>query len=563
MGVENLAGLPIAVQTKRRRRGNLRLLGQMLGSMAVLVLIYAAAFQYLMHIEGRDYHFVSAVYWVLTVMTTLGFGDITFSSIAGQVFTVVVLLSGMLLLFVILPFTFIEFFYAPWVDARREAQAPTRLAQGTRGHLILTNFDPVVRSLIKRLDQYKYSYVVIVPGLDDALRLSERGFNVMVGELDNPHTYERALIRIASMVVATSPNDSGNANITITVRETAETVPVVAAATTPAAAEVLKEAGSEHILELPKMLGSSLARRAHAGPHRAHVTAEFDDLLIAESAISGTPLVGQRLSEARIRERTGATVLGIWQRGQFESALPETRLEATSVLVLGASRSQLDAFNGLFGGYPPAQDPVIIIGGGNVGQAAAAELGRQGIDYRVIERLPSGNPDQRVITGDATVPGVLEDAGLLKAPSVLVTTHDDDANIYLTIYCRKRRPDMVIISRATHERNIGSLHQAGADLVMSYASMGASTIFNLLRRGNIQMVAEGLVVFRLPVPASLAGRTIAASQIRQRTGCTVVALCTVAGMEIVPEPDRELTAGCEMIMIGTVDGEQEFLQRYV
>ena len=41
MNVENLAGLPIAVQTKRRRRGNLRRLGQMLVSMTVLVLIYA------------------------------------------------------------------------------------------------------------------------------------------------------------------------------------------------------------------------------------------------------------------------------------------------------------------------------------------------------------------------------------------------------------------------------------------------------------------------------------------------------------------------------------------
>ena len=51
-------------------------------------------------------------------------------------------------------------------------------------------------------------------------------------------------------------------------------------------------------------------------------------------------------------------------------------------------------------------------------------------------------------------------------------TGNDDTNIYLTIYCRKLHPDIQIISRANRERNVSTLHRAGADFVASYASMG-------------------------------------------------------------------------------------------
>ena len=77
--------------------------------------------------------------------------------------------------------------------------------------------------------------------------------------------------------------------------------------------------------------------------------------------------------------------------------------------------------------------------------------------------------------------GQLEKAGLKTAPSVIITTHDDDLNIYLTIYCRRLRPDVQIISRASFDRNINKLHRAGANLVMSFSSLVTATISNLLK----------------------------------------------------------------------------------
>jgi voltage-gated potassium channel len=211
-------------------------------------------------------------------------------------------------------------------------------------------------------------------------------------------------------------------------------------------------------------------------------------------------------------------------------------------------------------GFP---EPVIIIGGGRVGRATARALTERGQDYRIVELQPERVRDpEKYVVGDAAELRVLEQAGIRETSTVVITTHDDDTNIYLTIYCRRLRPDIQIISRARLERNVPTLHRAGADITLSYAGMGSGTIMNLLDRSNILMVAEGLDVFRVQVPTSLVGRTIAQAAIRRKLGCTVVALRTNGDMQINPDPNVPLPAGAEMIIIGTTEAEQHFLERY-
>ena len=60
-------------------------------------------------------------------MSTLGFGDIIFTSDVGRLFSIVVLLSGVVFLLVMLPFLFIRLFYAPWLEARVRTRAPREI----------------------------------------------------------------------------------------------------------------------------------------------------------------------------------------------------------------------------------------------------------------------------------------------------------------------------------------------------------------------------------------------------------------------------------------------------
>jgi Trk K+ transport system NAD-binding subunit len=200
-----------------------------------------------------------------------------------------------------------------------------------------------------------------------------------------------------------------------------------------------------------------------------------------------------------------------------------------------------------------------------VGRAAAEALATRGVEWRMVEQDPDHPPDpERTIIGDAGDPEVLRSAGLHEAPAVLVTTHDDNLNIYLTIYCRSVRPDIQIVSRCTLERNTDTLHRAGADFVLSYASMGAMSIFNLIERSQIVTIAEGLELVRLQTPESLHGKSLVRSGVREQTGCTIVAVRDESGgLLINPEADTRLTAGREMILVGSRESQSRFLEKFV
>jgi len=512
--------------------------------------------------EGKDYSWVTGFYWTLTVMSTLGFGDITFHTDLGRIFSIAVLLSGVLFLLILLPFTFIQFFYAPWMEAQTAARAPRKLSEEITGHIIMTKYGPVTSNLIRKLKPHNYSYVVLLPDLEEALKLSDLDVRVVVGELDDPETYRKVRIESAAMVVTTR-SDIVNTNVVATVRGISETVPIIATATDPASIDILELAGSNHVLRLDEMMGQFLARRTTGGDAMAHKIGQFDSLLIAEANVAGTPLIGKTLKESKLREMTGLTISGAWDRGQFKTAQPEMQITPNTVLVLAGSRQELNNYNELFCIYHTNQEPVVIIGGGKVGRATSQALEKRGIDYRVVEKLPELIPDDnRFILGSAADLEVLEKAGIMKAPTTIITTHDDDTNIYLVIYCRRLRPDIQIISRATLERNVTTLHRAGADFVLSYESMGANTIFNLLDRSDILMVTEGLDVLKVNLPSSLAGKSLAESGIRPKTGCSVVAIVSGEKTQFKLDPYQPLKADTEIILIGTREAENRFFEIY-
>ncbi|EMI19775.1 protein containing Regulator of K+ conductance [Rhodopirellula maiorica SM1] len=171
--------------------------------------------------------------------------------------------------------------------------------------------------------------------------------------------------------------------------------------------------------------------------------------------------------------------------------------------------------------------------------------------------------DSRLIMGDAADLEIMKQAGIMESPAVVITTHDDALNVYLTLYCRRLRADIQIISRATLERTVHTLHRAGADFVISEASMGANAIFNLLRRSDVLLLAEGLDVFKVKIPPSLAGKTLTETAIRQRTGCSVIAIHTDAGVQANPDPNTALPADGEIVVIGSDDSQQQFLDQYL
>ena len=337
------------ILTSRKER-NIRMLIKFLLVLITMITIYSVLFHFLMMLENQKFSWITGFYWALTVMSTLGFGDITFASDLGKLFSVVVLLSGMVLLLIMLPFTFIQFFYAPWLEAQTKARAPRELPEDMQGHVILTNYDPITMNLIHRLKQYQYEYVIVTEDIQRALELFDLDYKVVVGDLSDPETYRRLKVHKATLVVA-NINDMMNTNIAFTVREVSKEVPIVANADLDDSVDILQLAGSTHVFQFMKLLGQSLSRRVLRTSTRSNVIGNIDSLLIAEAPAMRTTLVGKTLQQSRLRETTGITVVGVWERGKFEIPTAATLMNSTTVLLMAGTSEQLKNYDEHFGGY--------------------------------------------------------------------------------------------------------------------------------------------------------------------------------------------------------------------
>jgi Trk K+ transport system NAD-binding subunit len=92
--------------------------------------------------------------------------------------------------------------------------------------------------------------------------------------------------------------------------------------------------------------------------------------------------------------------------------------------------------------------------------------------------------------------------------------------------------------------------------------MGATAIINYLRRAGVVVIAEGLHLAKTEVPEALAGKTLEQAEIAKQTGCNVVALRSNSVLTINPESATVLTRGAEVILIGTPQSEQRFMELY-
>ncbi len=553
----------LAYFLRGRARQNLKVLALYCAFLVVMTLGYASVFRYLMlHLEGREFSFIAGIYWTLTVMTTLGFGDITFHTDPGYIFAAVVTISGVLFLLIILPFGMISLFLAPWIENRLRYKPTLSLPEGTRDHIIIFGMDPVIRSLIPKLVSHQIPFVLVTPDYAEAVRLEEEGFRVVFGRPTDAQVL-RAIRADAARYIIANLTDPENVNICLTLRGFSKT-PVVTLLDEAEHQELLLLAGASQVIPLKKILGRYLATRTTTQGAMAHVLDSFGKLQIAEFPVHGTPFVNLSLAQACIRQQTGLSVIGIWERGELKAASSETILGENSLVVLAGTSQQLDALEQITG-EQACDDLIFILGHGRIGCAAAGFLDRKAVPFILVDRQENPHCKEHIVVeGDATGRNLLKNAGIDAGKGLIVTTNDDSTNIFLTLTGRRTNPHIRIVSRANREENVEQLYAAGADFVVSNASVGANILFNVIESKESIFLTEGINVFRCPLPPKLAGRTIAGSEIRLRSGCSVVAIEPVDGSEVLvsPEPETVLTQGMGLILIGSSRSEETFHQYF-
>ena len=542
-------------------REDMRSLLRYLAFLALLITTFAVLFHVVMlYAEGQEHSWFTGFYWTLVVMTTLGFGDVTFATDVGRVFSLLVLLSGVVFLLVMLPFLFIRSFYTPWLEARIRILAPREVPPAETGHVIIIEYDAIAEGLVQRLKAEGIPCFTIEPDPVKAASLKGDNVPVVAGEIDEQATYERLRADAARLVFANG-TDTANTNVTLTVREVAADIPIVATAEDGDSVDILELSGASTVLPLKKQLGEYLASRVDAGRAEAHVVGAIHDLQIAELPARDTTFTGMKVRDTHLRERTGLTVAGLWERGRLQPAYPDTLIDPGSVLVLTGTAERIAELTDLLPGRTDLTRPVLVIGAGAVGQAAVAALHRKGFIVHVIDRdeevlAQLADRAHAVFAGDANNRQLIESAGIRNASSVLLTGNDDAVNIYLAVYCRRLNPDVRIVSRIA--RNEEAIHRAGADFVLSDATIGVEAVMSLLDGHDPVLLGEGVRLFTVSVPKALGGRPLADSGIGSRTGMSVVAvrrgeefISTLTGETVLP-PDGTL------LMLGSLQQRRSF-----
>src|SRR4051812_11927247 len=113
-------------------------------------------------------------------------------------------------------------------------------------------------------------------------------------------------------------------------------------------------------------------------------------------------------------------------------------------------------------------DHHIVCGFGRVGRAVVRDLRTANAVCVVLDQ----NPDHRqfaesagahFIEGDASEEGVLREAGIGRARSIIVCADSDADNVFITLTARELRDDLSIVARAALEDTEKKLKRAGAD----------------------------------------------------------------------------------------------------
>jgi Trk K+ transport system NAD-binding subunit len=553
----------LAYFVRRQALQNLRLLLVYCTFLVTMVAGFSFLFRYLMlHLEGREFSWIASLYWTITVMTTVGFGDITFRSDPGLMFATLVTVSGVVFLLIFLPFLLISLFVAPWLEQSLRYRPRTELPEDTRGHVLVFGLDAITRAFLRKLEGRNIPFVVVTADLDAAFRLEAEGLKVICGTATDAAFLDRTRLKAARHIVA-NLNDPTSVNLCLTARALgAESIAVIV--DDPVHADLLRLAGATHAIPLSQILGRYLAARSTTRGAMCHVLGSFGRLLISEVPVYGTPLAGRILGQAVPRDPTSISVIGLLERGVFTAPRPESVLSQHTLMLLAGTREQLFAVDQLVR-VREEEDMVFILGHGRIGCAAATTLDQMKVPYMLIDRRD--NPacgTHAQVTGDATNLDLLRESGIGRASGMIITTNDDNINIFLTLAGRHVNPHVRIVARANGEENVDELYAAGADFVVSSASVGANILANVLDKKGSIFLTEGVGIFRRPLPQRLAGWTIAESGIEAQTGCTVVALKRPDTPEplTAPPPDTVLEVGTEIVLIGSPEQEKRFNQAF-
>ncbi|GAA0235542.1 potassium channel family protein [Haladaptatus pallidirubidus] len=540
---------------KRQRR---RALLYISAFITVLV-AYTFAYSWAMAtFEGIDKSLLKSFAIVIETFTTTGFG-----TDAGQwdspqmiVLIIVMQMTGVVLIFMALPL-----FVAPWIQEMIRTSPPTSIDE-IDDHIVICGYSPRAETLIDELQSWNRDYVIVVSDREEALDLYERNVNVVHGDPESAETLELVHVQRADTVIADA-TDEQNASIALAVREVSSDVQVITLVEEANLTSYLQYAGADQVFSPRHLLGHSLAEKvtASVSTDLGETVTIGEDFEIVEISIQGGSEVSKtKLAESGIRERTGANIIGLWRRGEFQSSpSPDTPLDESTILLAAGREAQLERLKEmtLSDKFDTERRSVIVAGYGEVGLTVENELQSTAMRLVVVDIEDKPGVD---VVGDVSEENILRDAGVERANALILSLGDDTMTIFTTLVARELAPGIEIVARANETDNIGKLYSAGADYVLALETVsGRMLASTILDEEEIMSPNKQVEVVRTTAPR-LAGRNLRDAAIRSRTGCTVIAVQRNGKVITDLGPTFTVRSDDQLIIAGTDEDTNRFAE---
>ena len=218
----------------------------------------------------------------------------------------------------------------------------------------------------------------------------------------------------------------------------------------------------------------------------------------------------------------------------------------------------------------------IVCGFGRHAMEVTKELSKQGAPFVVIEQNPEkiqaliDHTDYFYIDGDATHDIFLQEAGIDRASSIVITLPDDADNIFVVITARQLNPKLRIICRANQQEDEIKLRRAGADHVVMPERIGGFYMATLVKKPDLveffnlisNMGPDNVVFEELAVKDLLPkyqGRTIEESRLVADCRIPIVAIRDPNGdYALNPPAQTSLRPDTHIVVFGNPEQMQKF-----
>jgi Trk K+ transport system NAD-binding subunit len=502
--------------TRSRRRLAVLALG-------LLLTVLASTYLYMWGmaaLEGKHRDFWQSLEWAAETLSTTGYGaDSSWRHPLMVLLVVTVQFLGVFLVFLIFPIYLI-----PFLEERFETRLPQEVPKDLHGHAVIYRYGPAVETLLEELAGAGVPTLVLEEEDGMARRLFERGVRVLHRGLGEG-ALQAARLGSARAVIANGSDDA-NAALSLAARQLGFRGTILALVEDPFHRRPMMLAGATAVFTPRHILGAALAARAskRINPRVGGIQQLGRNLEVAEVRVSPqSPLAGHTLDETAIGARTGATVVGQWVGGELVvSGGSGLRLEPDGILVVVGSPESVDRLHDLAGGAVTLrrEGPFVVGGGGEVGRKVAELLKAVGEEVTLIDRHAGPEVD---LVGNVLDARLLETAGVKDAQALILALDTDSATLFATVILKDLAPGVPVIARVNEAENVERIHRAGADFALSISQVSGQMLAQKLLGQEAVTVDPQLKILKI-APDGLAGRHPAALGIRERTGCSVVAV---------------------------------------